>query len=204
MFAATCNAYPVCRWPWRRLWLALIMSTLAHYLIVEGWPPTGGVPLAPSANLQLHAQLELPAAPPAVPVIASGEQNVKPIPAQPAAPVAPATQPAVSAIVPQPGPSAGAAMPDPRIFPARELDRYPVPLTPLELRAGTNPAGIVRLWATIDAAGNVVDVDLVAGDAPAALALMARQLLLAARFEPGFKDERPVKCRILLELRYGS
>jgi hypothetical protein len=38
---------------------------------------------------------------------------------------------------------------------------------------------------------------------PAALATSARDLLLAARFSPGFKDERPVKSRILLELRYG-
>lgn len=95
-------------------------------------------------------------------------------------------------------------MPDLRIYPARELDRYPVPLSPLDLRAVPGQTGIMRFWITVDPAGNVVDVDRVENDVPAALASLARQLLLATRFEPGFKDERPVKCRILLELRYGS
>ena len=203
MIAGAWNASPACRWPWRRLLPALIASALAHYLIVDGWPPSGGIAHVPAARLQLQAQLELPGDPLVVPEIRSGERPVEPILAPLAAPAV-ATPPAVAAVERQPAPSAGAAVPDSRIYPARELDRYPFPLAPLDLRAVPGQMGIVRFWITIDPAGNVVDVERVENDVPAALASLARQLLLATRFEPGVKEERPVKCRILLELRYGS
>lgn len=203
MIAAAWNTSTVCHWPWRRLLPALIASALVHYLIVDGWPPSGGLPHVPAARLQLQAQLELPGEPLVVPEVRSGERPAEPILAPPVAPAAPAP-PLVTAVERQAMASAGVAAPDSRIYPARELDRYPVPLAPLDLRAGLGHAGTVRFWVTVDPAGNVADVDRVENDAPAALASLARQLLLATRFEPGFKDERPVKCRILLELRYGS
>jgi hypothetical protein len=202
MIAGAWNASPVCRWPWRRLLPALIASALVHYLIVDGWPPSGGIPHVPAARLQLQAQLELPAEP--LPGIQPGELPVAPVLAQQPKPAAPAVLPAVAAVERQPAPSAGAAVPDPRIYPARELDRYPVPLAPLDLRAVPGQTGTMRFWITIDPAGTVVDVDRVENDVPAALASLARQLLLATQFEPGVKEQRPVKCRILLELRYGS
>jgi hypothetical protein len=202
MIAGAWNASPACRWPWRRLLPALIASALVHYLIVDGWPPSGGIPHVPAAMRQLQAQLELPAEP--LPGIQPGELPVAPVPAQQPKPAAPAVLPAVAAVERQPAPSAGAAVPDPRIYQARELDRYPVPLAPLDLRAVPGQTGIMRFWITIDPAGNVVDVDRVESDVPAALASLARQLLLATQFEPGVKEQRPVKCRILLELRYGS
>jgi hypothetical protein len=202
MIAGAWNASPACRWSWRRLLPALIASALVHYLIVDGWPPSGGIPHVPAAMRQLQAQLELPAEP--LPGIQPGELPVAPVPAQQPKPAAAAGLPAVAAVERQPAPSAGAAVPDLRIYPARELDRYPVPLAPLDLRAVPGQTGIMRFWITIDPAGNVVDVDRVENDVPAALTSLARQLLLATRFEPGVKEQRPVKCRILLELRYGS
>lgn len=202
MIAGAWNASPACRWPWRRLLPALIASALVHYLIVDGWPPSGGIPHVPAAMRQLQAQLELPAEP--LPGIQPGELPVAPVPAQQPKLAAAAGPPAVAAVERQPAPSAGAAVPDLRIYPARELDRYPVPLAPLDLRAVPGQTGIMRFWITIDPAGNVVDVDRVENDVPVALTSLARQLLLATRFEPGVKEQRPVKCRILLELRYGS
>ena len=202
MIAGAWNASPACRWPWRSLLPALIASALVHYLIVDGWPPSGGIPHVPAAMRQLQAQLELPAEP--LPGIQPGELPVAPVPAQQPKPAAAAGLPAVAAVEQQPAPSAGAAVPDLRIYPARELDRYPVPLAPLDLHAVPGQTGIMRFWITIDPAGNVVDVDRVENDVPAALTSLARQLLLATRFEPGVKEQRPVKCRILLELRYGS
>ncbi len=74
---------------------------------------------------------------------------------------------------------------------------------PLDLRTGLGSVGVVRFWVSIDITGYAVEAEVITGDLPAALAASARDLLLAARFSPGFKNERPVKSRILLELRYG-
>lgn len=97
---------------------------------------------------------------------------------------------------------AGAIVPDSRFYQARELDRYPEPLAPLNLRAAAGRAGSVRLWLSIDRAGNVVDVAVVDAGPSGELESMARESLLATRFMPAVKNERPVKSRILLELRY--
>jgi hypothetical protein len=101
-------------------------------------------------------------------------------------------------------PGDGASVPDLHFYQARELDRYPVPLTPLNLQAAAGRAGSVRLWLSIDHAGNAVDVAVIDADPSGDLASMARESLLATRFMPAVKNERPVKSRILLELRYGQ
>ena len=77
------------------------------------------------------------------------------------------------------------------------------PLLPLDLRTGSGRSGIARFWVSIDGMGNVVDVDSIPGDLPAAQSVSAREWLLGVRFTPAFKDERPVKSRIMLELSYG-
>ncbi|MFZ9561247.1 MAG: hypothetical protein ACO273_03085 [Burkholderiales bacterium] len=194
------------RWPWRRLLPALMVSALVHYLIVDGWRPSGGAPQFPVVMPQLQAQLELPAVLMAATETAVAENP----PLLPEAVPEPArnriTQklPAVvSATDIRPAESPGAAVPDLRIYPARELDRFPVPLMPLDLRTGLGSVGVVRFWVSIDITGYAVEAEVITGDLPAALAASARDLLLAARFSPGFKNERPVKSRILLELRYG-
>jgi TonB family protein len=99
--------------------------------------------------------------------------------------------------------AAGAGVPDPRFYQARELDRYPAPLAPLNLQAAAGLSGSVRLWLSIDLTGNVVDVSVADADPSGALESRARESLLATRFMPAMKNERPVKSRILLELRYG-
>lgn len=194
------------RWPWRRLLPALMVSALVHYLIVDGWRPSGGAPQFPVAMPQLQAQLEIPPV-----LMAAAETAVaenppllpEAMPEPPRNRIAQKLPAVVTAADIRPAESPGPAVPDLRIYPARELDRFPVPLMPLDLRAGPGSVGVVRFWVSIDLTGNVVEAELFAGDLPAALAASARNLLLAARFSPGFKDERPVKSRILLELRYG-
>lgn len=197
--AASWNAFPDVRWPWRRLFTALMVSAAAHYLIVEGWSLSGGVPLPVSRPLQ--AQLEIPpAAIPETPPVAS-----VPLPVMAPAPArVRQTQPLPAAVAePHTPPIQGAAPPDLRIYAARELDRFPVPLQPLDLRARTERAGFFRFWVSIDSTGHVIAVDWIPADLPASQAALLREWLLASRFMPGFKDERPVKSRILLELGEG-
>jgi hypothetical protein len=194
------------RWPWRRLLPALMVSALVHYLIVDGWRPSGGVPQFPVAMPQLQAQLEIPAALMTATETAVAENPPllpEAMPEPPRNRIAQKLPAVVTTADIRPAESPGPAVPDLRIYPARELDRFPVPLMPLDLRTGPGSVGVVRFWVSIDLTGNVVEAELFAGDLPAALAASARNLLLAARFSPGFKDERPVKSRILLELRYG-
>jgi len=99
--------------------------------------------------------------------------------------------------------SPGSAIPDSRFYSARELDRFPTPVAPLELRSGSGQSGSVRVRIGIDLAGRVVDVEVVDGDPSGALQTYAQEQLQAVRFMPGLKDDRPVRSRILLELQYG-
>lgn len=206
MITAGWNGSPEARWPWRRLLPALMASAVAHYLIVDGWRAPGGARQFPAAMPPLQAQLEIPRTEMAAPEMVLAEN----LPLQPAvrpeprpARVTQAMPPAATAAEIRTPENPGAAVPDLRIYPARELDRYPVPLTPLDLRTVQGRSGMARFWVSIDITGYAIDAELIAGDLPSALAASARELLLAARFSPGFKDERPVKSRILLELRYS-
>jgi hypothetical protein len=208
MISAAWNGSPNARWPWRRLLTALMVSAVAHYLIVDGWRPSGGPSQFPAVIPQLQARLEMPEVLPAAPEKTIAEDSPAELPEKRAAlsrtaRVAPARAPAVAAPEMNSPENPGAAVPDLRVYSARELDRYPVPLMPLDLRTGQGRSGIARFWVNIDSMGYAVGVELIAGDLPAVLTASARELLLAARFAPGFKDERPVKSRILLELRYG-
>lgn len=205
MTASTVSSSAVDGWPWRRLLPALAGSVLVHYLIAAGWQSSGGVGQAPAQMPYLQALLEIPARPPAASTAGQADEAAQPAPVRPAAiSRSPVVHEEPSAAAPagrRPAEGAGAALPDPRFYPARELDRYPLALAPLDLRTGAGKAGTVRFWVGIDLAGNVVDV-AVDGE-PGPLAALAREHLLAMRFTPGVRDERPVKSRILLELRYG-
>jgi outer membrane biosynthesis protein TonB len=193
-------------WPWQRLAVALGASLLAHYLIVGAWTSSGGGRSKPMMT-QLKAQLEIPAAP--LTVTSEASPDLSHEASRPgAAPSVPSqvtrTAP-TSAFIPeaQSPASSGSAIPDSRFYSARELDRFPAPVTPLELRSGTGRAGSVRVRIGIDLAGRVVDLEVVDGDPSGALEIYAREHLQAIRFLPGLKDDRPVRSRILLELHYG-
>lgn len=208
MFVAGWSISPKIGWPWQRMLPALIASALAHYLIVDVWRPSGGPSQFSAVIPQLQARLEMPEVLPAALEKTIAEDLTAELPEKPAATprtarVAPAMPPAVAVPETSSPENPGAAVPDLRVYAARELDRYPVPLKPLDLPTGQGRAGIARIWVSIDITGSVVEAEFIAADLPAALAASARELLLAARFSPGFRDERPVKSRILLELRYG-
>ncbi len=93
-----------------------------------------------------------------------------------------------------------------RFYLARELDQYPSPLTALDPGAGTHGSatGSVRLWVSIDQAGQVVDAAVIDADPPGVREQSARELVLATRFLPARRDGRPVKSRVLLVLRHGA
>lgn len=100
------------------------------------------------------------------------------------------------------------AGPDPRVYLARELDRYPAPMTALSLNAavGGGPAGSLRLWVSIDQAGRVIDITVIDADPPGTLEADARERLMNMRFSPAYKDDRAVKSRVQLVLspRYAA
>jgi protein TonB len=95
--------------------------------------------------------------------------------------------------------------PDPKYYPARELDDYPRPLAPLRIdRPAYAGAGEVRLELLIDERGVVRDV-VFAGPAPSGGAEdELRATLAATPFLPARKDGRPVRSRVLLSLNPGA
>lgn len=193
-------------WSWRLL-VAIGVSVLVHVLIADHWRSSGSALQDVSVPPQLQARLEVPEELLVVPAADRPEIVPEPTPAKSLARVPSPVERAPSASAAAGRPStagAGVAVPDPRFYPARELDRYPVPLAPLDLGTATAGPGSVRFWLSIDLAGNVVDAAVIDADPSAALVAMAREYLLASRFAPAMKDERPVKSRVLLELRYGN
>jgi hypothetical protein len=209
MIAASGNTAALYRWSWRRVALALSASLLVHYLLADSWPVSGGgrpvLPLAP----ELHAQLEVPDEPLTVPAADTADllrEHAKTRSSRAVSiPVTAAVRPSASAAASeiQPSANSGSNIPDPRFFPARELDRYPAPVEPLDFRGMGARVGLVRAWVSIDLAGNVVDVEMVDIDPSGVLQRQLREQLLAVQFMPGMKNDRPVRSRILLELVIG-
>lgn len=181
----------------RRLLIALGASLLVHYLIAGGWNGAGGAQRAAVPPLQ--ARLE-----PRDQSTIEPAFSATPDPTARLAPPA-AAQPARVRATPRPAAPQAAtdfsSGSDTRFYLARELDEYPAPLAPLQLPGA---AGSVRLWVSIDRAGQVVDVAVVDAEPPDMFEQRARDLVLATQFAPARKAGNPVKSRVLLVLRYGS
>jgi len=184
--------------------MALAASLLAHALVVQKWPAAGKTQ-HPVAVPQLQVRLELRdgvevEVEPAAPVMAETPWTIQPVVIRPQRPV----------IAPQPralrsgsGPSTGADRPDSldaRYYLARELDHYPAPLVPLGLP--NDAVGSIRLWVSVDRAGQVVDAVVIDAEPPGLLERPVRDLVLATRFTPARKNGHPVKSRVLLVLRH--
>ncbi len=175
---------------WRRAALALAASLLVHALLLE--LSGGGGPAARVTAQALHAELTT-----ALPPVQTVTEH---IPAQPAPvvlpkpPVAMTGGPAAQAAPEAGGAEQSTAGADNRIYSARELDRFPQPLQPLPRWQGTS----LRLWLTIDARGQVVDIAAAAGE-PSPEPLW-RERFAGVVFSPALRAERAVKARILLEL----
>ncbi|MBY0270956.1 MAG: hypothetical protein K2X06_13885 [Burkholderiales bacterium] len=174
------------------MWLALGLSLSVHFLIFGNWGGSGAARTAQTVLAPVQARLELVPmatdAPAAAPQTAAPSRHASP-------PVAPAK--ALSA-------DAAGGGPDLRFYPARELDRYPAPLSALSLDSGDGPAGGVRLWVSIDQTGLVVEAAVIDAELPRELERMARERVLATRFVPAWRDGRPVKSRLLMVLHRGA
>lgn len=189
-----------CIAPERRLIIALAASLLAHYMIAGAW--RGGAPQsATSQKTSIAARLEVPGSA-ADTLLLRGEPGISSESSPTVrhelftAPqrVRRAERAARPALVIAP---AGI---DTRVYLARELDRYPAPVTALSLNAGTSgaPADGVRLWVSIDQAGRVTGIEVINTGSPVVFDAIARERLLGTQFSPAYKDEKAVKSRVLL------
>ncbi len=198
---AICHAgTPPRHLPARRMLIALGVSLFVHFLIIGGWGGSAAARTVAIVLMPLQARLEpMPAALPPLaevdtPVVIPAAQLVVP---SRRAPQATATAPQLPA-------GTVASGTDPRFYLAREVDRYPSPLSALGLDNGREAAGGVRLWVSIDQAGRVVDVVVIEADPPGEFERLTRERVLATRFMPAWRDGRPVKSRVLLVLLRGA
>lgn len=179
--------------PKRRLVTALCLSVLLHALLAGDWHSgSGGHRDTTMAAAALQARLEAAPAP-----LSQPAPDVRQEPLPTASPRRADKNAGPAALPARPLVAAGDSGPDPRFYLARELDQYPMPLT--ALRAPGAAVGGVRLWASIDQTGQVVEVAVIDA-ASAESASDARGQVLSTRFEPGRRDGRAVKSRVLLVL----
>ncbi|MCE2998640.1 MAG: hypothetical protein ACK59Y_10390 [Betaproteobacteria bacterium] len=181
---------------WHRATLALMASLLVHVIMLE---LSGGGGDAARPASALHAELR--AAPPALePLIEPVRQEPR-IPQPLALPAKQVPAASRSAHVPSadtvhaPARAEAEGGADSRVYTARELDRFPQPLQPLPRWQGDT----LRLWLTIDTRGHVVDLAVATGAFP--LDPQWRERIAGVLFSPAMREERPVRARILLELR---
>lgn len=202
-----------------RLLVACLLSAALHFALLFSVPvnPTAGAP--GGGNFTIVAKLE-----PALPTRAAIQSELISPPrddrARPAGdlPVAevdqrqPATRtepkPAIGA--PPPNPNAGIDVPlarDPTYYPAKQLDAYPEPLTPIRLRYPETAAadridGRLLLALLIDEFGVVTDVTAIEAEPPGYFEDAVRAEFGATRFKPGTRQGRAVKSRVLVQVRY--
>lgn len=151
---------------------------------------------APRVDSAPAARAEVDAARPAA--------AVSSVPAASAGPSAPFTPGPVDPVSP-PQPPLPAAAPGPGLTPgwfaARDLDVLPRPLSPIEFAvpAAARAAGLsgkVELQLSIDAGGQLVDIEVLRADPRGVFEAAALAAFRSARYSPGFKDGRAVRSRI--------
>jgi protein TonB len=199
-----------------RLLVAGVLSSLLHLALLLGLPvnPTGGVPGVVStiyARLEPAADNE-PPAPEATLVPAdttaapadAGEQKKTP---EAKAETRPEPQ---SATAPAASPSSGIEVPlirDPTYYPAKQLDVYPQPLTPIRLNypdaaAALRADGRVQVLLLIDEFGVVNEASVVEAQPAGYFEEATLAEFRATRFSPGKKQGHAVKSRVLLQVKY--
>lgn len=205
-----------------RLLIACLLSLVLHVALLLGVPvnPTGG---APSATFTIYARLE-PAAsetqaeivtepqPPVETVqekratSASVDPLAEPVTKQPE----PKPAPKPAAAVPPSSPSAGIEVPlirDPTYYPAKQLDAYPQPLTPIRLHypetaVADRVDGRLLMLLLIDEFGVVTEASVVEAEPTGYFEEAARSVFRVTRFAPGMKQGHAVKSRVLVRVRY--
>ena len=131
------------------------------------------------------------------------------VPRPRAAPVERAPSEAPPAAAPEPRSGSGLPQaPDLTYYGTRQLDVFPRLLAPLDLAYGGKAAadgvaGRVRLLVMIDEAGVVRDVSIVEAEPASYFEDEASRALMAARFEPAYRNGRAVRSRMQVEVNYG-
>lgn len=185
--------------PLRRMLIALCASLCVHFLIVGGWGGAGAARTIEIVLAPLQARLQ-------------PMTGISPPPAEVDTPAEitrpqPAASPYLAAAPGQSPSRASASGQDLRFYLARELDRYPSPLSALGLdgeKDGGRGTATARLWVSIDQAGRVIDATVIDANPPGEVEHLARERVLATRFMPAWRDGRPVKSRVLLVLGQGG
>ena len=189
----------------RRFALALVLSTLLHAVLGLNAGGFHRVHSPASASTVLRVDIVAPGPPAASELV----PEIRPL-----APVARRVEHSAhgtrstrqdakrerTADTPAPAPA------DTSYYPARQLDVYPALAAGLDLQhSGKAPVpGRVLLLVMIDTHGNVNDVSVVEAQPAALFDEAARTAFLSARFRPAFKDGRPVRSRLLIEVTYGE
>ena len=201
----------------QRILLAGALSCIMHFAFLYGVPITqqGGT-LSTGTSLQVQLQAEMHAGQTDAP-----HELIVPQPvAESAAPVTPQAARTAAlrtgaseapAAVAQSPTSAGLELPlapDPTYYPARMLDSYPQPLTQIvidypDAAQAAQLDGRVVLLLLIDEYGAVTDSSVVEAEPVGYFEDAAYRVFRAARFAPGMRHGRPVKCRVLVQVRYS-
>lgn len=201
----------------QRMLLAGALSCIMHFAFLYGVPVTErGASLSAGSSLQVRLQAGMRAVQAdavrelAAPQLAA--ESVTPVTPQEARtetllPSAPQAQASAAQSPATPGLELPLA-PDPTYYPARLLDIYPQPLTPVvigypETAQAAQLDGRVVLLLLIDEYGAVTDSSVVEADPAGYFEDAAHQVFRVVRFVPGMRHGRAVKCRVLVQVRYS-
>jgi hypothetical protein len=197
--------------PVARLGAALAASALAHWMLLSTLPE--GSPRQRRASFPGPVPLTVRLAPMRIPAPEAPHSSIPEMPRVPALRKSPAGR---AEHVPGGNIVSGAAQsavetpalpppPDSRYYPARDLDTYPRPLTPLRIEQPLgSSAGEIRLELLIDEHGVVRDVTFSSSTDPSGVHESLRGALMATVFIPAIKDGRAVKSRIVLGFGYPT
>ena len=197
------------RRPLAAVWISFGLHA-ALIALVQVAPPGG---TQRGEGTVIEARLEpVDAAPPAAPLLPTPAEADAAQPAAEAFP--PAPPPAVTEAAPSRPDVAPAASPaaigsavDLTFYSTREVDVLPralhdiVPDYPEAARREAR-TGKVRLRLKLEADGRVVDVEVADADPPGLFEESARAAFAAARFSPAYREGRPVRVQMRIEVRY--
>jgi protein TonB len=198
--------------PRSRLLAALCASGLVHFcvpLAITGGH--SGSSSAPAAARMLSVRIVPAVADPAPqPAVEhapqSDEPRVEPV-TRPPQQVARAAQASEARTKQQAG-SAMTEAPDLTYYAAKQLDVYPVLSGDIDLRyrgkaAEHGISGRALLLVMIDETGTVNDVSVIEAEPANYFEDDAKRAFLSARFTPAYRNGRPVRSRVLVEVNYG-
>jgi protein TonB len=208
--AATSQA--TARAPLKRLLAAVAVSALLHAslcIMVAG----GALRIAsvPVPHVAITARIVADAAPTAPEILPASEVAARTV--LPVERAAPKRVPAAQAVSRRAADVAKAEVaaieaPDTTYYAAKQLDVYPALERPLDLRYGGKAAadgvtGRALLLVMIDESGTVKGVSVVEAEPADYFEDDAKRAFMSARFSPAYRNGRPVRSRVLVQVNYG-